>query len=180
MPSEVFPVSALSVRALIFIVGMGALPGVVTYVALRSVGAASPGVMALGVSAISLPIFALLLMQLFLVKVVLTPHSLHVGGGLYKIEVPIEALEVERMRVSDGHKGLARVDSRVNGIGMPGLSLGWFVGAGRKYFIAAGQGRNRIFIPTLLDYDIIIAPDDPERFVEALNTAAAIETGARN
>lgn len=165
MSSSVYTIASPSWKAIVFIAAMAALPGVLTYVSTRMVGGSQAGLLAVAVTALASPVFIFLFAQLFLVKVVVSPTQLQAGGGLYKIQVPLSALRLQEAKSSTSKADAPRLGLRSNGIGMPGLQLGWFMVNGKKTFVAVSDMRGSVYIPTALDYDLIVAPQDREGFL---------------
>jgi len=104
--------------------------------------------------------------QLVSVRMRVDASSLTVGGGFYRVSVPLDRLgrgvQVERVR-------RYALGARTNGIGMPGLLLGWFdISGGGRAFVAITDADKVVRIPTQDGYTIFVSPDDPDALVEML------------
>lgn len=118
--------------------------------------------------AISLTVFTLILVLLSTTKATLSGDRLIVGGALYKVSLPVSKIDVAGIRCLDA-KDAFKLRWRLNGMGWPGLSLGWFSSNGQKrMFVAAANKTHRVYIPTHEKYDILVTPLDPASFVEAI------------
>jgi hypothetical protein len=117
---------------------------------------------ALLVGVLVVPVGLILFWQLFNVKASWDGRSLRVGGGLYSVEVPARELRLEDASLING----ARPTWRTNGIGMPGLRLGWFRHAGRRVFLAVTK-QDCVYVPGA-NFDVIFSPDDPAAFLASL------------
>lgn len=169
----VYPIDAVSSRALLFILVMAALPVGLVWGAMKLASAQKAGAFSLVVLIIILPVFVGLFLQLFFVKAHVRAGTLAVGGGLYAIDIPLNSIHAGDIRV---HSEASRpiLGLRTNGIGMPGLSLGWFrAPGGRKVFAAVATDAPIVVIPTTRDFDIWVSPRDHLQFVEHLRAAAA-------
>jgi len=108
--------------------------------------------------------------QLSSVKIRLDAQTLVVGEGLYQVSLPMEQIDRSAVRQwtreeDDGYApGL-----RTNGIGMPGMALGWFTSKRSKIFAAITQQDNVVIIPTTAGYTILASPDHPHEFVEKIH-----------
>ena len=168
MPTSTYAVSGFTWSAAIFIAAMAAAPGLLTYVAMRVASGPHAWAWAGMVTLLVLPIFVFLAVQLFLVKATICPDAMQVGGGLYRIRLPLAALRLDQARHCPH---ISELGMRTNGIGMPGLRLGWFQHRGRKVFVAVTMPEHAIHLPTSLDYDVIVAPQDPDGFLKAVAQA---------
>lgn len=104
--------------------------------------------------------------QLASVRMRIDATSLVVGGGFYRVSVPLDRLgvgaEIERVRTYT-------LGIRTDGIGMPGLSLGWFNVSGRgRTFAAITDPEKVVSIPTQDGYTVLVSPDDPDSVVDRL------------
>lgn len=60
---------------------------------------------------------------------------------------------------------------RKNGIGFPGVHLGWFTtSTDRPVFAATAGKRGRVLIPTRSSHDILVSSRSPERLVFVLRS----------
>lgn len=99
-------------------------------------------------------------------QVLLKDSTLLVGGGAYRVEVPYESLRLEEVVI--GQAPETRLSVRTNGIAWPGFGLGWFrTGAGEKVFGLVSRGQS-LYIPTGLDYGLVISREDPQGFLDQL------------
>lgn len=162
-----FSVDAASARAVVFLLVMAVLPALLTMGGVKALGGGNAQSMAGIVFALTAPLFALLILQLFVVSAVVRTSNVRIGGGLYSVELPLDALKLSELRVVD-RRLAPPLYLRTNGIGLPGLSLGWFKVEGRKVFAAVGKADRVVFIPTQRDFDLLVAPADADGFVAAL------------
>lgn len=112
--------------------------------------------------------FFLILFLLKAARIVVTEDMLIVGAGLYKLKIPMEKIDASRSALLEPGDPF-KLRWRTNGLGWPGLSLGWFRSNTRKSIFAAMSGRsNRVYIHTSDRFDIVVTPQEPEEFLEAL------------
>ena len=159
-------------RSALFVVCVLLVPTLITWGALRF----SQGTQALGLVAIIgvlvMPWVLLLLAQMFLVSARIHAGQLVVGGGLYKERIALTDIEVDRIAIVDVGQGKAALTYRKNGVGMPGLSLGWFASrTGRDAFVAASRRDRVVVLPTTRGHDVLVSPADPEAFVRDVRAA---------
>lgn len=146
---------------------MAVVPALLTLGGVKALGGGNAQSMAGIVFVLTAPLFALLIAQLFAVRAVVRPSSVKIGGGLYTVELPLDALKMSEVRIVD-KRHAPPLYLRTNGIGLPGLSLGWFKVESRKIFAAIGKADRVVIIPTERDFDLLLAPGDADGFVTAL------------
>ncbi len=80
-------------------------------------------------------------------------------------------LHIEQARIVNpsGADAELRPTRRTNGVGLPSLKLGWFqLANGRRAFLAVSDLDRAVYIPGNESYDLLVSPEDPERFVADL------------
>jgi len=171
--STEFAIHALNPTTLMFLLLAVVLPllisGGVVYVLSRRAQQMLIGQMALaGAGLLALGIAGAVLWQLSMVKVKVEPAALEVGGGWYRVSVPMAQVERSQVRRWTAEEADDRPTWRRNGIGMPGVSLGWFASEQSNIFAVLTPGREVVVIPTTAGYTIWVTPDDPERLMAAI------------
>ncbi|WP_244220686.1 PH domain-containing protein [Xanthomonas vasicola] len=125
--------------------------------------------------AIAVVVFALIASLLATARIDIIEDSLVAGGGLYKLKVPLDRIDVADARILLPDDPF-RLSWRTNGLGWPGLNLGWFSSKGPKRVFAVDTRKaDRVYVPTFEEFDIVLTPTDPGAFLNALGRA-----GARN
>jgi hypothetical protein len=113
-------------------------------------------------------IFFALFFQMHFSRITLSEDVLIVGGGLYKARVALCQLDVTGASLLDGDEP-SGLGWRLNGIGIPGYCQGWFSGPRKKKIFAIVTRRlQRVYVPTSAGFDLMLTPDDPHSFLEAL------------
>jgi hypothetical protein len=106
--------------------------------------------------------------QLAAIRIAASPETLRVGGGLYRVELPmaqVQVSDIRRVRDDPAY----RIGVRTNGIGMPGLALGWHrTASGEKVFAAVTDPERVVLIPTGAGYAILVSPPDPDAFIAGM------------
>lgn len=161
-------------RAAVFAACVLLVPTLITWGAFRfAAGSRVVGVVVV-VGVLVLPWVLLLLAQMFLVSARLLGGQLHVGGGLYKERIPLCEIDADGIAIVDAGHGKVALTYRKNGVGMPGLSLGWFASrSGRDAFVALSRRDRVVLVPTTRGHDVVVSPQDPEGFVRDLRQALA-------
>jgi len=172
MPVE-FVINAVNPKAIAFMLAAVVLPvlisGVVAYFIARRAREPRVGRIVLAyVAVLSIGILGATLWQLSAVNIKLDTAALEVGGGLYRVSVPMAQIDRNAVRQWTAEDAGYAPKWRTNGIGMPGVSLGWFTSNQSKIFAAITDRDNIVIIPTRAGYTILASPDHPQAFVDTI------------
>jgi len=168
-----FAIHALNARAVTFLLLAVLLPllagGVlVSVISHKAQQARCGNVVMLSVVVLAAVIAGALFWQLSSIRLKMDATTLEVGGGLYRVSLPMAQVERSAVRVWSADDADYVPTWRSNGIGMPGVSLGWFTSKQSKIFAAYAHGEPRVLIPTRAGYVMIVSSDDPQRLVETI------------
>ena len=109
-------------------------------------------------------------------SLVVEEGSLRLRAPFYGRSIPLERLDLASARVVDLDtvSGL-RPRSRTNGIGMPGLGVGWFrLQDGTKALLAVTDRRKVLHLPTRDGFDLLASVKEPARLLEELRSRAGV------
>ncbi len=99
--------------------------------------------------------------------VVVTDSELVLKAPFYGRSIPLTDLRLEQARVTaiDSTTDI-RPRTRTNGVGLPGLGLGWFKLANGEKALAALTDRRRVlYLPTSRGYALLFSLARPEAFL---------------
>ena len=101
-------------------------------------------------------------------------QGLRLSGDFYGRTIPVSDLRGgAARRVDVGAESEFRPRWRTLGTGMPGYSAGWFrLRNGEKALLYLTDRTKAVYIPTRLDYSVLVSPDDPEAFLSAIRSVA--------
>ena len=102
-------------------------------------------------------------------------EALTIRTPLYGRTIPLRDLEIERSTSGRLDRDAPYAPSlRLNGIGLPDFKSGWFrANSGEKLLAVLTNRDSVVSIPTRQGYRLLVSIKAPERFLEALRTAAA-------
>jgi hypothetical protein len=163
---QVFSVDAVDFKSVAFLLGIVLVPAAITFAAVRAAHGRSY-LAAWFVVAVGLTATTAILAQLFFLRASVDGSKLTVGGGLYSVTLDRAVIRKEEIRpfaTADGYD----LGYRTNGIGMPGVAVGWFQPANGKRLFALMTNQTPILIPTTLEYDVVVSPTETERFLSVL------------
>jgi len=159
-----FAINSFNWKTIIFLLVIAVLlGGTFWFIHAKAQKIVSVSTLALGVI-----VFGLILWQVSSVHMKLDASTLVVGGGLYRVTVPMEQIDRSAVRQWTAEDAGYTPRWRVNGIGMPGFALGWFTSKQSKIFAAIAREDHVVVIPTTDGYTILASPDDPQGFVDKI------------
>lgn len=114
-------------------------------------------------------------------EIALRQDRLVVRGGIYGREIPLSEVDVAGATRLDLAPGAPKyLKWRTNGLGLPGLAAGWYrLGDGEKALVFVTDKSRAVYVPTRKGFAVVLSPDDPERFLQALrrNAPAKVPSG---
>lgn len=168
MPTE-FAINALNYKTVAALLLIGVLPLLLVGLTIHFLGGGKgPQVAVFGVVGLAIAIALLGVWQLNSIRLTVDAQTLAVGGGAYRVSIPMAQVDRGAVRLRAGDKDHA-LGMRTNGIGMPGLALGWFNAKNSKVFAAVTDPEKVVIIPTTAGYTILASPEDPAAFLEAIH-----------
>ncbi|MGB7216889.1 MAG: PH domain-containing protein [Gammaproteobacteria bacterium] len=113
--------------------------------------------------------------------------SVEIGAEQLVLNIPLyaRAVPIQRIRADEAERiSLIGDDSRrpsvrTNGLGLPGLNLGWFRTRGGERALVAITTPDVVVVPTQDDYILIVSVADPEGFLLSLREAKQRAAGAK-
>jgi hypothetical protein len=115
-------------------------------------------------------------------RFLVSTEGLKIEGSIYGREFDMPVL-----RVSEARR-LSALDTpaywpawRTNGIGLPGYQAGWFqLNNQTKALLFVTDWSRSVIVPTEEGFTLLLSPDDPEMFLDALRAAALAPRRARS
>ena len=102
----------------------------------------------------------------------LSDKGLQIHGDLYGQLIRRSSLKGGSARIVDLAVDTALAPKRRSlGTAVPGYRSGWFrLRNGREALVYLTDRTHAVFVPTTAGYDLLLSPQDPERFVDRLRT----------
>jgi len=163
-----FAISSFNWKTIASLVVIGLVIGGLIWSGLFFANFKSQQVLTIGTVGLGLVIFCLIFWPISSVKIKLDAAALVVGSGLYQVTVPMGQVDRSAVRRWTEEDVGYKPRWRVNGIGMPGFSLGWFTSKQSKIFAAISDRENVVVIPTSAGYTILASPSNPQEFVDKI------------
>jgi hypothetical protein len=101
-------------------------------------------------------------------SVVVSESALTLKAPLFGRSIDLEQIRLDEARVVNVDSGLdVRPTRRTNGLGLPGLGLGWFkLANGEKALVALSSRDRVVYAPTDEGYSLLLSIERPEAFLE--------------
>lgn len=128
-------------------------------------------------SLISILLLALLMGGIFAViisaryyRLEITESRLVIRSILYNTSVGLGDIDAERARIVNLDAEGFGISTRTNGIGLPGLSVGWFAGREGKMKLYVTDRSSVLYLPTRLGYGILFSTADGPEIIGRLRS----------
>jgi len=112
---------------------------------------------------------ATLLISARFYKIEITDNQFKIKGLVYKTILDLDEIDIANVRLINMNEEKIKMDIRTNGIGLPGLLVGWFRGDGEKYKLYVTDKENVLYIPTKKGYTILISTVAGEDIIKELH-----------
>ena len=103
-------------------------------------------------------------------RVELRSDRLQLVGDFWGRTIPLESIEASQAVIVDlDQRSEYSPQRRTFGTGLPGYASGWFrLRNGEKALVYLTRSKQIVYIPTLLDYVLLLSVEKPKRFIETL------------
>ena len=103
-------------------------------------------------------------------RVELESDRLRLVGDFWGRAIPLELIDVSGTRIlALDRKSEYSLKRRTLGTGLPGYASGWFrLRNGEKALVYLTRSDRIVYIPTSLDYALLLSIENPEIFIETL------------
>jgi|WetSurMetagenome_2_1015567.scaffolds.fasta_scaffold16023_7 hypothetical protein len=104
-----------------------------------------------------------------------TKDTLTIQSLFYNTRILLSDVEADYMKMVNFDS--LQINRRTNGMGMPGLSVGWFSGTGKKYKVYVTDKKNVLCIPTTKGYDILFSTTQGDTIMHEIKKYTAVTGG---
>ena len=103
-------------------------------------------------------------------RVEIENEQLRLVGDFWGRSIPLESLNTSEVRIVDlNNRSEYLPKRRTLGTGLPGYASGWFrLRNGEKALVYLTHSKQVVYIPTSLNYSLLLSVEQPERFVGIL------------
>ncbi|MFA6857502.1 MAG: PH domain-containing protein [Treponema sp.] len=93
---------------------------------------------------------------------------LDIQSVFYNTHISLSDIQTDGIRPVDF--STLGIKYRTNGIGLPGLNVGWFKGISGNYKLYVTDKRNVLLIPTKKNYSILFSTEQDKQITEAIRS----------
>ena len=101
-------------------------------------------------------------------KLSISNNKLVINSVIYNTELSVDDIDCDNVRVINLDEENIKFSTRTNGIGLPGLQVGWFLGNKTKYKLYITNRNKVVLIPTTLGYTILFSSDKASEIVNTI------------
>jgi hypothetical protein len=101
-------------------------------------------------------------------RLTLGDDQLDISSVFYNTRIALSDIDGAEVRVVNMNEENFGITRRTNGIGLPGLQVGWFSGNGKKYKLYVSDRSKVLVIPTKNDYDILFSSVDADLIAQEI------------
>ena len=103
-------------------------------------------------------------------RVELESDRLRLVGDFWGRTIPLESIDISKSRILDlDRQSQYSLKWRTFGTSLPGYASGWFkLRNGEKALVYLTRRNRIVYLPTSLDYVLLLSIEQPERFLETL------------
>jgi hypothetical protein len=95
--------------------------------------------------------------------------TLNIESVFYNTHISLDDIQTDGIRTADFNS--LGIKYRTNGIGLPGLNVGWFKGTAGKYKLYVTDKQNVLLIPTKKNYDILFSTTQGKQITEIIRSS---------
>lgn len=103
-------------------------------------------------------------------KLEISNGRLSIKSLLYNTDIELSRVNAEGVRLVDLKTESIQFRSRRNGLGVPGLYVGWFSGDGGRYKLYVTDKESVLLIPTSDDYTILFSTNEGEEIIRSIRS----------
>ena len=107
-------------------------------------------------------------------KLSIADGTLSIKSIVYNTNISLDNIELDKVRVVNLDEENISFTVRKNGIGLPGMSIGWFWENGSKYKVYVTDRKNVVSIPTKDGYTILFSSKKASEIVTDLQNVSLV------
>src|SRR5574344_57839 len=105
-------------------------------------------------------------------KMVIDNNQMTIKSVFYNTKISLSDIEKSNIKVININNENTQIQIRTNGIGLPGMQIGWFSGNGIKYKLYITDRNEVVSIPTKKGYTILFSSKHATEIVNELKRNA--------
>jgi len=126
----------------------------------------------LGVFVILIGIFIIIMMissKHYLLEI--NDQNILIKSVFYNTNIALTDIEIDKVKKINLNESDIKIDSRLNGIGLPGLLVGWFSSSQGRLKLYVSDKNEVVYLPTRLNYTIMFSTNKADALIYEIKNA---------
>lgn len=126
----------------------------------------------LGVFVILIGIFIIIMMissKHYLLEI--NDQNILIKSVFYNTNIALTDIEIDKVKKINLNESDIKIDSRLNGIGLPGLLVGWFSSSQGRMKLYVSDKNEVVYLPTRLNYTIMFSTNKADALIYEIKNA---------
>lgn len=126
----------------------------------------------LGVFVILIGIFIIIMMissKHYLLEI--NDQNILIKSVFYNTNIALTDIEIDKVKKINLNESDIKIDSRLNGIGLPGLLVGWFSSSQGRMKLYVSDKNEVVYLPTRLNYTIMFSTNKADEIIYEITNA---------
>ena len=143
-----------------------------TYEMSKPVLSADIIIYSLGVFVILIGIFIIIMMissKHYLLEI--NDQNILIKSVFYNTNIALTDIEIDKVKKINLNESDIKIDSRLNGIGLPGLLVGWFSSSQGRLKLYVSDKNEVLYLPTRLNYTIMFSTNKADALIYEIKNA---------
>lgn len=143
-----------------------------TYEMSKPVLSADIIIYSLGVFVILIGIFIIIMMissKHYLLEI--NDQNILIKSVFYNTNIALTDIEIDKVKKINLNESDIKIDSRLNGIGLPGLLVGWFSSSQGRLKLYVSDKNEVLYLPTRLNYTIMFSTNKADEIIYEITNA---------
>lgn len=143
-----------------------------TYEMSKPVLSADIIIYSLGVFVILIGIFIIIMMissKHYLLEI--NDQNILIKSVFYNTNIALTDIEIDKVKKINLNESDIKIDSRLNGIGLPGLLVGWFSSSQGRMKLYVSDKNEVVYLPTRLNYTIMFSTNKADEIIYEITNA---------
>jgi len=143
-----------------------------TYEMSKPVLSADIIIYSLGVFVILIGIFIIIMMissKHYLLEI--NDQNILIKSVFYNTNIALTDIEIDKVKKINLNESDIKIDSRLNGIGLPGLLVGWFSSSQGRMKLYVSDKNEVVYLPTRLNYTIMFSTNKADALIYEIKNA---------
>lgn len=99
-------------------------------------------------------------------------QSIMIKSLFYNTNISLSDIEIDKIQKINLNESKIKINARLNGIGLPGLLVGWFSSSEGRLKLYVSDKTEVIYLPTKLNYSVLFSTKKADQLVNEITSIA--------